>query len=74
MANHWKLQLNGLLCRSYGAQKLQWVQHQHGPASWEVIALIQQVEYGRGTGYTGNAAKEDAARHAYTTLSRQLGY
>ncbi|KAI0094496.1 hypothetical protein BDY19DRAFT_988332 [Irpex rosettiformis] len=73
--DHWRLQLNNLLQRSYGTAALRWECQQFGPqhtAPWTVVAYINGVEYGRGQGHTQGDAKERAANMAYSGLFAEL--
>lgn len=74
-SEHWRLQLNNLLQRSYGVYALQWRDHHHGlerNGVWESIAYIRGIEYGRGSGPRIGDAHEAAASIAYAQLYAQL--
>ncbi|KAI0783363.1 hypothetical protein C8Q75DRAFT_444198 [Abortiporus biennis] len=71
MSNHWRLQLNNVLQRSYGTRALDWTDSHYGPEHagyWESVVYIRGVEYGRGKGATQSEAREVAAQHAYNHL------
>ncbi|TCD70130.1 hypothetical protein EIP91_004859 [Steccherinum ochraceum] len=74
-SQHWRLQLNNLLQRSYGTSALSWEQKQLGSqhaGTWEATALIRFVPYGRGRGRTVGEAREAAAQQAYAALHNEL--
>jgi len=45
----------------------------HHAPTWEATAIVNGVEYGKGTGPTQGQAKESAARMALETLIAQRG-
>ncbi|KAI0915642.1 hypothetical protein AcW1_003808 [Taiwanofungus camphoratus] len=73
---HWRMQLNNYLQSNGGARLLTWEVYQSGPQhqpSWTAIAYIRGVEYGRSSGSSQNAVKEEAARQTLAALYADRG-
>jgi len=73
--SHHRLALNNYLQEVYGSQSLMtWETVQVGPRHepiWVAIALIRDIEYGRGSANNVRAAKEEAARQALEALAEE---
>ncbi|GBE81375.1 hypothetical protein BKA93DRAFT_601984 [Sparassis latifolia] len=73
---HWRMQLNNYLQSNGGVHLLTWEVYQVGPLhapSWTAMAYIRGVEYGRCTGYSQGAVKEEAARQTLVALFADRG-
>jgi len=70
------MRLNNRLQEMYHKQKVDsWEYEEHGPlhnSVWLAIVFIHDIEYGRGTGKTRHAAKEEAARNALEELGADM--
>ncbi|KIM78707.1 hypothetical protein PILCRDRAFT_824151 [Piloderma croceum F 1598] len=70
--SHFKMTLNNWLQGRYGTSKhLTWDENHTGPAdsgSWEVIAYINDIEFGRAIGSTRYDAAESAAEKVLLVL------
>jgi len=70
--SHYKVTLNNWLQHRYGTSKhLTWGETHTGPAdsgSWEVIAYINDIEFGKATGSTRYDATEKAAEEVLLVL------
>ncbi|KAI0371080.1 hypothetical protein BV20DRAFT_1035428 [Pilatotrama ljubarskyi] len=69
--NHWRMQLNNYLQANGGAHLLSWEVYQSGllhQPMWTAIAYIRGVEYGRASGSSQNAVREEAARQTLQAL------
>ncbi|KZT68311.1 hypothetical protein DAEQUDRAFT_766482 [Daedalea quercina L-15889] len=74
--DHWRMRLNNYLQSNGGARLLSWEVYQSGPLHqpvWTAIAYVKGVEYGRSTGSSQNAVKEEAARQALSALYHDRG-
>ncbi|KIM76683.1 hypothetical protein PILCRDRAFT_826077 [Piloderma croceum F 1598] len=67
-----RVQLNNYVQQMYkNSTSLSWDIQQQGPEhqpSWEAVAYINHVEYGRGTASRKDLASEEAARQALVNL------
>ncbi|THH28665.1 hypothetical protein EUX98_g5516 [Antrodiella citrinella] len=75
ISTRWRLRLNNLLQRSYGARALVWETTFVGTRQdghWEATAYIREIPYGRATARHAEQAMEDAAHEAYYQLYEQL--
>jgi len=76
-SHHWRMQLNNYLQSNGGVNILTWEVYSVGPLhrpTWTAIAYIRGVEYGRSTGASQGAVKEEAARQALLALYADRGY
>ncbi|KZT04614.1 uncharacterized protein LAESUDRAFT_727783 [Laetiporus sulphureus 93-53] len=75
-SNHWRMKLNNYLQANGGNHILSWDISQSGPLHrpvWAAVAYIRGVEYGRSTGSSQDAVKEEAARQTLAALQHDRG-
>ncbi|KZT21391.1 hypothetical protein NEOLEDRAFT_1099326 [Neolentinus lepideus HHB14362 ss-1] len=68
---HARMRLNNVLQGPLRDRRLTWEDYSEGPphnVTWTSIAYLNNIEWGRGTGPSRGAAKENAARAVLDAL------
>lgn len=71
MSDHQRMKLNNVLQQYRTLGSLTWEEIQQGPLhdpTWTAIAYLNEIEWGRGTGRSRGAAKEQAAGRVLAAL------